>query len=46
MISAKKVGNWTRFINHSCRASTTVGDRVRIMVVARRDVVWGVGGYG
>ena len=49
MISAKKVGNWTRFIDHSCRTSTTfeqqvVGDRVRIMVVARREIGWG-GGY-
>ena len=46
MISAKKVGNWTGFINHSCKASTTfeqvvVGDRVRIMVVARREIGWG-----
>ena len=46
MISAKKVGNWMRFINHSCRASTTfeqvvVGDRARIMVVACREIGWG-----
>jgi len=42
-ISAKKFGNWTRFINHSCRPSTrfkeiVIGNRIRNMVVTLRDI--------
>lgn len=42
-ISPKRLGNWTRFINHSCEASTefkrmTIGDRVVINVIATRDI--------
>lgn len=42
-ISPKRLGNWTRFINHSCDASTefkrmTIGDRVVVNVVAIRDI--------
>lgn len=42
-IHAKRFGNWTRFMNHSCRPATcflqrVIGDRVRVMVVATRDV--------
>lgn len=42
-ISAKRFGNWTRFINHSCNASTKfvgiiIGSRHRIMVKAIRDI--------
>ncbi len=42
-ISAKRYGNWTRFINHSCEAGTRfsvvrVGDRWRSVVRATRDV--------
>lgn len=43
-ISPKRLGNWTRFINHSCDASTefkrmAIGDRVVINVVATRDII-------
>lgn len=43
LISAKRWGNWTRYINHSCNASTKfaemiIGSRQRIMVQARRDI--------
>ena len=39
-------GNWTRYINHSCRQNTTfrgvnVGDKRRIVVVADRDIDFG-----
>lgn len=42
-ISAKAFGNWTRFINHACDASTefrivTQGGRYRSVVVAARDI--------
>ena len=43
VISAKDYGNWTRFLNHSCRPSTRfnrmiIGRRHRIMVQAERDI--------
>lgn len=43
LISAKRYGNWTRFINHSCDSSTvfrlrTIGGRERVMVEAVRDI--------
>lgn len=43
LISSEFQGNWTRFINHSCRASTkfkpmVIARRLRNMVVATRDV--------
>lgn len=43
MISAKRVGNWTRFINHSCEASTrfdivAMGGRYRVVVQSVRDI--------
>lgn len=43
VISARKYGNWTRYINHSCRPSTdwkymAIGRRYRMMVVALRDI--------
>lgn len=43
MISSKRYGNWTRFINHSCNASTsfeemTLGDKHRVFVCATRDI--------
>lgn len=43
MISAKRVGNWTRFINHSCGASTrfdivVMGGRYRVVVQSVRDI--------
>ena len=46
IISSKRYGNWTRFINHSCAANTCynnmpIGDRMRIMVVACRDIRFG-----
>ena len=42
-ISSQVVGNWTRFLNHSCNASTlfeltTIEDKLRVMVVAARDI--------
>lgn len=42
-ISAETKGNWSRFINHSCNASTaflcrTIGTRVRMTVEALRDI--------
>ncbi|KAL6722081.1 hypothetical protein ACLMJK_001186 [Lecanora helva] len=42
-ISAKTWGNWTRFINHSCKASTyfvgrMIGNRARMLVKAERDI--------
>ena len=42
-ISAKRYGNWTRFINHSCSASLgfrvmAIGEKYRIMVIAERDI--------
>ena len=42
-ISCRVAGNWTRFVNHSCNASTvfeltTIGDKLRVMVVATRDI--------
>lgn len=42
-ISSEFVGNWTRFVNHSCDASThfemkVVGRRWRAMIIATRDV--------
>lgn len=45
-ISAKKYGNWTRFMNHSCKYSIAfeemlIGEKVRIMAVAKRDIQWG-----
>ena len=43
LISSKRYGNWTRFINHSCNSSTAffgmiIGDRHRIVVKALRDI--------
>lgn len=43
MISAKRFGNWTRFINHSCDASTqfdivAMGGRYRVVVQSVRDI--------
>ncbi|KAK2754420.1 hypothetical protein FQN54_007064 [Arachnomyces sp. PD_36] len=43
LISPKKFGNWTRFINHSCEPSTnfvkiTVGKHTGMMVRATRDI--------
>jgi hypothetical protein len=42
-IDALRVGGWTRFINHSCRANTyfesrRVGEELRIVVVTERGV--------
>lgn len=42
-IDSLRVGEWTRFINHSCRANTyfatrRVGDGVRVVVVTEREV--------
>ena len=42
-IDAQSVGNWTRFINHSCEASAkfelkVIGQRTRVMIVATKDV--------
>ena len=42
-ISSKRFGNWTRFLNHSCDASTeflavVLGDRHRVVVKAVRDI--------
>ena len=42
-IDAQFLGNWTRFINHSCEASAkfelkVIGQRIRVMVVATKDV--------
>lgn len=43
IISAAKSGNWTRYINHSCRSSTDfyqfpVGNGNRTLVKTRRDI--------
>ncbi|RHZ74286.1 hypothetical protein CDV55_108954 [Aspergillus turcosus] len=43
LISAKRYGNWTRFLNHSCKPSTmflkmTVGKRITVAVQAVRDI--------
>ena len=43
VISAKRYGNWTRFINHSCDASARfhtvrVGERYRVVVKSVREV--------
>ncbi|PWY96514.1 SET domain-containing protein [Aspergillus sclerotioniger CBS 115572] len=43
LLSPKDYGNWTRFINHSCEASTTfgsrtVGDRIFMTIEAVRDI--------
>lgn len=43
LISAKRYGNWTRFLNHSCKPSTmflkmTVGKRTTMAVQAVRDI--------
>lgn len=43
VISSKIHGNWTRFLNHSCSASTMfevmiIGTRYRVMVRAVRDI--------
>jgi hypothetical protein len=42
-IDALRVGGWTRFINHSCRANTffesrRVGEEVRVVVMTERGV--------
>lgn len=42
-IDAQFLGNWTRFINHSCEASAkfelkVIGQRLRVMIVATKDV--------
>lgn len=42
-IDAQRLGNWTRFINHSCEASAkfelkVIGQRIRVMIVANKDV--------
>ena len=42
-IDALRVGAWTRFINHSCRANTffescRVGEELRVVVVTNREV--------
>ncbi len=43
LISSKYMGNWTRYMSHSCEASTrfetvAIGGRYRVMVVAERDI--------
>ena len=43
LISAKRYGNWTRFLNHSCNSSTVfqhavIGRRQRMMIKATRDI--------
>lgn len=45
-IDAQRVGNWTRFINHSCRSNAVfalrrVGAVARVCVVLERDVAAG-----
>jgi len=45
-IDARRVGNWTRFINHSCRSNAVfalrrVGATARVCVVLERDVAVG-----
>lgn len=45
-ISAKESGNWTRFVNHSCRPNCAfdtraVGGRICVLVVAMRAIGWG-----
>lgn len=46
LISPKRRGNWTRFINHSCNASTvfelrTVGTRTMMTIETDRDISFG-----
>lgn len=43
-ISPKRYGNWTRFINHSCDASTnfdvmSIGKRLVVVIQAKRDIM-------
>lgn len=43
LISSKYMGNWTRYMSHSCDANTkfitvAIGGRYRVMVVAERDI--------
>ncbi|KAF7118793.1 hypothetical protein CNMCM5793_008418 [Aspergillus hiratsukae] len=43
LISAKRYGNWTRFLNHSCKPSATflkmtVGKKITMAVQAVRDI--------
>ncbi|EYE98349.1 SET domain protein [Aspergillus ruber CBS 135680] len=43
-ISPKRYGNWTRFINHSCDASTkfevmAIGKRLVVVIQAKREIV-------
>jgi len=43
LISSKYMGNWTRYMSHSCEANTkfvtvAIGGRYRVMVVAERDI--------
>ncbi|PWY90916.1 SET domain-containing protein [Aspergillus heteromorphus CBS 117.55] len=43
VVSPKRFGNWTRFINHSCSASTafvsrTIGQRSTMTIEALRDI--------
>ena len=45
-LSPKIHGNWTRFMNHSCKPGTrfvqhVIGNRIRVMVVAVKDIAWG-----
>ena len=42
-IDSLRVGGWTRFINHSCRANTLfeswrVGEELRVVVMTNREV--------
>lgn len=43
LVSAATIGNWTRFINHSCDPNTRfksikIGKRARMMIMARREI--------
>lgn len=45
-ISAKRFGNWTKYINHSCSpcallAIMAIGERYRVMVVAKQHIAAG-----
>lgn len=45
-IQPHAIGNWTRFLNHSCDANcefqtAVVGTRVATIIVAERDIEWG-----
>lgn len=45
-INAEKCGNWTRFVNHSCKPNCrfdamVVGRRWRVMLVCEKGVVVG-----